>query len=74
MNDFSTVFRQAVDAIHAEARDLGIPMYEVAEAAGVARATPRRYRSTRLPATIRNVVKLQREIAKRRSVRGGVCA
>ncbi len=73
-DDFGATFRRAIEEIHAGARELKSPMCEVCEAAGVARATPRRYRSARLPATIQNIVKLQREIAKRRAALGGQCA
>jgi hypothetical protein len=70
MKNFGDVFRDVIDGIHRDAADLGISMARVCAGAGVAEPTPRRY-SKALPATIRNVIKLEAEIAKRRATAGG---
>ena len=64
-NDFDAAFKAAIDGIHTEASRLGVPMTELCGAAGVARETAYRYRRGKVPATVRNVSKLQAEIAKR---------
>jgi hypothetical protein len=63
---FGASFDEAVAALHADAKALGIPMSQICTEAGVSRATPHRYLKVR-PTTVDTVDRLQAAVDKHRA-------
>jgi len=64
--NFGNAFDEAVAALHADAKALGVPMSQICEEAGVSRATPNRYLKLR-PTTVDTVSRLQAVVDKHRA-------
>lgn len=66
--NFEQVFRDSLDELQADAKAAGMNLTTVCKAAGVARATPDRWRQNP-PKTIRVLAKMQDTVASRAAER-----
>ncbi|MDP3328759.1 hypothetical protein [Parvibaculum sp.] len=63
---FGIAFDDAIAALHADAKALGVSISQICEEAGVSRATPHRYLKVR-PTTVDTVERLQAAVDKHRA-------